>query len=190
MINKSFIFALNKILKYNEGSLNRLKLLAHKSFFLNIAGLPLKGIIDIDGLILPVHYNQALDIEIFVPLESAKYLIEQDKLGFFQQIKIHGDKKIARELLEIFSNLHLNGVYNTKSLAINILINKFIKTIKIIVNLLKLAAANTTNSLTEYLLYQTEDLVTHHEINEFYNGVDELKGQVDILQQRIDLLLR
>lgn len=190
MVTNHLLFTLNKILQYNESSLQKLKHISGKSFLLNILGFSLSGIIDDEGFILAAQDEKIFDVEIFVPLESAKYLIEQDKLGFFQKIKINGNKNLARDLLEIFSNLHFTGIYTAKSPIINLLINKLINSTKSIITLFKLTATNTTNSITEYLLYQTEDLLTHNEVNKFYNEVDELKGQVDILQKRIDSLVK
>ena len=49
-------------------------------------------------------------------------------------------------------------------------------------------AGNAVTSIKEYLLYETEDLITHHEMKDFCQAVDELNNRVDILKARINLL--
>lgn len=177
----------NKILTYNESSILLLKLKAGKSFKLNLPGLSFSGLIDVDGLLtepLTKEYN----VEITLPLMTASYLINQDKLATFKQISFVGDVALGREILEILSNLRFSGIYATLSPNILFLITPLNKIILSVKNSLLLLQHNATHSISEYLLYETEDLVTQYEIEEFCNAVDDLNNRVNLLNAHINLL--
>lgn len=177
----------NKILSSNEGSLNILRKYHGKSFKLNLIGFHFSGLIEADGLITkPV--DETYTVEITIPLSTASYLIHQDRLATYKEITFHGDQAFGRELLEILSNLHFSGVYSNASPVTLLFVNQFSKAIQAIKNNLSLIQSNVGTSVSEYLLYETEDLVTHYELEEFCNAVDELNSRTDRLTARINLL--
>ena len=53
---------------------------------------------------------------------------------------------------------------------------------------LTLTLNNASNSIKEYLLYETEELITKFEINHFCEQVDALRAKSEILEQKIQLL--
>ena len=56
-------------------------------------------------------------------------------------------------------------------------------------NQLRLINHNSAHSISEYLLYESTDIVTRHEITNFCNDVDDITNRFDRLNQRLNLLL-
>jgi ubiquinone biosynthesis protein UbiJ len=181
------LITLNKILSHNQGSLSHLKKYQGKSFTLNVAGINLAATIDSDGLLIPSG-SKDYSVTILVPLATATYLLDQDKLEAFKKIIFTGDKHFGRDLLEILSNLHLAGIYEMQLPFGNFLLKQLSAILIRLKITLKLLAKNATTSVAEYLLYESEDIAERYEIEQFCNDVDELKSQLDRLTQRINLL--
>ncbi len=179
---------LNKILYYNESSLNLLTKHASKSFDLNAIGVSIKALINHNGMFIPLEKMVEPTVRIIIPLSTATYLVDNDKLTAFRKILFDGDITFGRELLEIFSNLHLDGVYAKTSPFNGMILSKLEQILIQIKQQLGLMTANSTNSVKEYLLYETEDLVTQHEMKDFCDSIDELSDRTNILQQQINLL--
>ena len=182
-------FIFNKVMLLNESSIIKLKMHQGKSFQITLLGISFEALIDVDGsLIKPSSPNHT--VKILAPLSLATYLINQDQLNAFSQIKFIGDNSFGRELLEILSNLQLSAIYKENSLERSLILNKINQIIQFSKNNLHLLHCNISKSISEYLLYETEDLVTHYEIDEFCDEVDHLGNRVDILKARINLLLK
>ncbi len=175
---------LNKALTSNEGSQHLLAQHYNKSFRILFPVFSISAIIEKNGS-LSIHEQYEVDSIIKIPLSSLNYLINQDKLAIIKQIEISGDKNFGLFLLELLSKLNWNIIDHDKILGSKILVKFFIKLNK----QLQLVVTNATHSITEYLLYETEDLVTQYEMNDFCKEVDELNNRADILKARINLLL-
>lgn len=206
MLNALILSALNKILQHNEGSINLLKQYTNHSFKLSIAGLVgFYAAIDIDGLFVDPSeqkynkastqnhepyepYHQKYTVEITIPLACANYVVNQDKLAAFQQINFTGNTQFGRELLEILSKLHFSGVYDTLPPLLQPVMIKLEQVILVIAKSIILLQHNASHSISEYLLYETQDLVTRFEIEEFCNQIDELNNRVELLRAKIDHL--
>jgi len=187
LLTTLLIATLNKILENNQGSRNLLQQHAGKSFMLNIIGFNLRAKIECDGLFsAPLNDNYTVTINI--PLNAATYLVNQDKLAVFKSISFKGDKHFGRKILEILSNLHSTGIYVTKSPAMTFVINQLNTIFSWLREHIKLVVTNASTSITEYLLYETEDIAERYEIAKFCNEVDELRNRVDVLTQRLNLL--
>jgi ubiquinone biosynthesis protein UbiJ len=185
MINNLAIKLINKILDSNQGSR---KLLIHnsgKSFKINLVGFSVAGKIDIDGYIISPD-DKEFTVIINIPLDASTYLVDKDKIAIYKKIGFAGDTKFGRKLLEIIANLHLSGIYSqvNSPLALAAL-NQINNLIKIIQEFLGLMLNNATSSVKEYLLYETGDLITQHENTQFCDAVDDLRSDVDRLEQKI-----
>ncbi len=187
-INDSMLFVLNKTLSNNESSLNSLKQHIYKSFKINFLGLSLSAVINQDG-VLSRYSETEFTVIINIPITASTYLINQNKIDLFKQLTFIGDKKFGRELLEILSKLNSYGLFSTQSSFANILVNQLINLIKMIIAQIKLTSTNASQSISQYLLYETEDIADKYEIDKFCNAVDDVKARVELLNQRINLLV-
>ncbi|MBP9743200.1 MAG: hypothetical protein KBD37_07580 [Burkholderiales bacterium] len=187
IINHGLLLGLNKVLKHNEGSQQLLKRYVNYSFKLSLAGFMICALIDNDGLMVEPPHNTCYTVEINLPLSCAAYLINQDKLAAFRQIYLQGNREFGFELLQILVNLNMPSV--TLSPALLFVITPFMQFIQALKDNLTLMRYNATTSISEYLLFETEDLVTRFELAEFCTAVDELTINVDRLMAQTKLLM-
>lgn len=185
LFNPLAIKLLNIILSTNSGSRDLLAKYQGMTFKLMFPGFNISAQCDIDGYF--IVYNLAnYDVIINIPLDSATFLIDKDKLAVYKKISFNGNTGFGRELLEILSKLHLDGIYTKiNSPLILLALNKFTDLIKVINNYLKFFASNGSNTLKEYLMYETEDIITRFENDQFCDNVDELKSKIEHLEQQI-----
>ena len=179
---------LNKVLESNEGSRNRLMAYAGKSFQIRLPFLSLSASISAKGLFESAEtYTATIDI----PLTAASYLINKDKLAIFKQIRFSGDVVFGREILEILAALQFTGViYNNSNPLTMLAVNKFISILTALKNQMQLLSSNASHSISEYLLYESEDLVTRYEMEGFCTGVDDLSARTERLNAQINFLLK
>ena len=185
MINTLTLKLINKILESNQGSRKLLIRDSGKSFKINLAGFCICSKIDIDGYLISPD-DEKFTVIINIPLDASTYLVNQDKLAVYKKINFAGDTKFGRKLLEIIANLHLSGIYSTVNSPLALAaLNQISNLIKIIQESLGLMLNNATSSIKEYLLYETEDLITQYENTKFCDAVDSLRADVDRLEQKI-----
>lgn len=179
----------NKLLSINPACQNLLKKNIGKSFTIQLVGIRLNALIDSDGsLINPIH--NTYDTIINIPIQSTTYLINQDKLATFKSITIAGNKNFGRALLETFAKLNLNGIYANKSPISGFLIIQLENIFNLIKNQMKLMNNNATHSISEYLLYESQDIATKYEIEKFCDEVDSLRSKTDRLTLQIKRLVK
>jgi ubiquinone biosynthesis protein UbiJ len=188
IINQSILKLINLILVTNDGSRKLLALKHGRTFKIILPGFSICAACDIDGYLITEHATN-YDVVIHIPLDSATFLINRDKLAVYKKITFVGDAEFGRELLEILAKLHINGVYTKiDSPLMLMLVNKLSAFVKSINNYLQSTARNSSNTLKEYLMYETQDIITRLEHDQFCNDVDELKAQSEILEKRIKQL--
>ena len=175
---------LNKALISNESSQYLLAQHHNKTFRIIFPIFSISAIIEKNGGLSICEQNN-VDTTIKIPISSINYFINQDKLAIIKQIDISGDKNFGLFLLELLSKLNWDIISHDKIPGSKILANFFISLNK----QFHLIATNAVESFTEYLLYETQDLVTQYEMSDFCKEVDELNDRVDILKARINLLL-
>ena len=187
-MNNAVLLFLNKTLEFNEGSRNRLKAYTGKSFQIRLPLLSLDAGISASGLL---ESAGTITATIDIPFTAANYLIDKDKLAVFKQIIFSGDVVLGREILEILSGLKFTaGFYSNTDPLSMLVISKFVSVFTILKNQIKLLSYNATNSISEYLLYESEDLVTQYEMEDFCNNVDDLSTRTDRLNAKINLLMK
>lgn len=186
---KAKLSLFNKILEHNEGSVNLLKHYSDKSFKLNLAGMSITALIAQNGLLQTTDESDEFDVDVFIPAATASYLLNQDKLDAFKKISFHGDIEFGRALLEIMANLHLSGLYANASPSAGLMLSQIGKVINMLKEQMLLVGQNSSNSVTEYLLYESEDIVTRYEIQDFCDNVDDLNNRLNLINQRINNLL-
>ena len=186
---KAKLSLLNKILEHNEGSINLLKHYHGKSFKLNLVGISIAALITDSGLLQVADESTEFNVDVFIPPTTASYLVNQDKLDAFKKISFHGDIEFGRAILEIMANLHLSGLYTNTSPAAGLMLSQLGKVINMLKEQMLLVGQNSSNSVSEYLLYESEDIVTRYEIQDFCDNVDDLNNRLNLINQRINNLL-
>ena len=181
------LILLNKVLLANESSQKLLTKNQGKSFRLVLPVFSISAIINANGL-LDIHTKDEFSSTITIPTSIISPLINQDKLALIKEIDISGDKNFGLFILETLSKLNWNIIDQDKIPGGRIVIGTLSTFFNNLKSQLQLVAGNAVTSIKEYLLYETEDLITHHEMKDFCQAVDELNNRVDILKARINLL--
>lgn len=188
LINNLIIKLLNNILINNQGSLNLLKKFNQQSFSISAIGLfKINAIIQEDGLLKDIDTTDYTTY-ISIPLSISTYLLDNKQIEAIKNINIQGNKEFGMNILNIFSNLQLEYNISSSSFANSIIFNilkNFINTIKSSIGIF---IQNTGQSITEYIQYETQDIVSYYEIEQFCNNVDELKEKTELLLKRFNLL--
>lgn len=188
LLNSFVIRLINLILTSNTGSRKLLAKRHGKTFKLIFPGFSVQSELDIDGYLINSQ-TANYDIMIKIPLDSAAFLIDQDKLAVYKKITFIGDADFGHELLDIFSRLHLDNIYTKVNSPLLLLaLNKFTDLVNILTNNLKQFTSNNSNTIKEYFMYETGDIINHFEMNQFCNDVDELYARYEHLEQQIKLL--
>lgn len=173
------------VLASNTGARGLLAKHKGRNFKLMLPGFSIAAVCDIDGYLLEHNLND-YDVLIGIPLHSASFLIDQDKLSVYKKLSFSGDTTFAYELLEIFSKLHLDGIYTKLDSPVMLFaLHKLTNLSRAITNYLQPLVANTNNTVKEYLLYETQDLVTRFENDQFCSDVDTLRSRSDRLEQQL-----
>jgi ubiquinone biosynthesis protein UbiJ len=179
---------LNHVLELNNGSLAQLQHNSSKSFKIIAPLWIVSGQIDRDGFICNENDDSSYNVVIHIPATISTYIVNQDKIAAFKQIKFEGDRAFGRELLEILANLNY-GVLNVSQNPMALFFQQqLLKVFTGLKDALQLIASNMTNSLTEYLLYESEDLITQYELKQFCDEVDSLDQRTNLLAAKLEYM--
>lgn len=188
MFNTIKIDCFNYILNSNQGTKIELQPYAGRTFNINVMGICLSSKIKSDGSFDYYKESNNHDVEILIPMAATSYLIHKDQLATFKQLTINGDQAFGRKLLEILAKIHLTGFY-PKSPVFGVIILQIEKIITLIKEQILLTTRNGSQSISEYLLYETNDIVSRYEIETFCHNVDTLQEQTELLEQKINRLM-
>lgn len=188
MFNKVKIDCLNFILSKNNHVKEELAKLVNCTFNINMVGFCLSAMISNSGELSYYSELNSHDVEILIPLKASSYFIHRDSLTTFKQLTIIGNQKLGREILEILAKINLNNLYPQSPLlgVIFLQVESFIDSVR---NQIILMSRNSSQSISEYLLYETNDLVSSYEINEFCNQVDAINERSALLELKINRLM-
>lgn len=188
ILNSLVIKVINLILEANTGS--RSLLMKHKdvAFKILVPGFSISAQIDIDGYLANTN-NLDFNVVINIPLDSATFLIDQDKLSVYKKISFEGDTNLGREILEIFAELHIDNIYNKiNNPGMLFILNRLLGVFRDLSQYIRLVGNNTIDTVKEYLTYETEDLITKFEHDKFCNEVDKISQRTSYLEEQIRLL--
>lgn len=190
ILNNMFLSTINKILATNQGSCLLLQKHSGKSFVIDIAGIMnFSANITGDGFLVHCSNPDYTDTSIKINSTIAGTLLDNNHPEMLKHITITGDKSFGLELLKILSNLEIAAaLMHSQSVPLSITLSILRKFVTIIKNNLQLITRNTAQSLTEYLQYETTDIVGRHEIEQFCTSVDMLKERTDRLIKRFNLI--
>lgn len=189
MINHLLCKTLNLILKDNIGSRKILEEYIGYSFSIIMLGFSMHSQIITDGFITPTDSGTKPTCTIKIPISVASTLISKDKISAIKIIEITGDTSFAHKLLEVLSQLHLSGVYLNQPPAVRAILRPLHQLAKYCHAQFKQISQNHAHSISEYLLYEKQTIVTSHEIEEFCQDVDKVKARTELINQKIKLLL-
>jgi ubiquinone biosynthesis protein UbiJ len=186
LLNPLALKLVNLVLISNTGSRELLGTYYGKTFKLIFPGFSLSAKCDLDGYLINNYNEINYDVVINIPIASATFLIDQDKLAVYKKITFTGDANFGHELLEILSKLHLDGIYTQVNSPLKLmLLNKFTGLIKAVGIYIMQLGIGSSNTLKEYLMYETQDIITHFEHEEFCNNVDNIRARSEQLEQQI-----
>ncbi|MFN8770746.1 MAG: hypothetical protein ACK5Z5_05795 [Neisseriaceae bacterium] len=189
-LNNKILPLINKILANNQGSLKLLQRYSNNSFTISLLGLiNFSATIAENGFLNTLDEIDNITTHIKINPEIARSLVNNNKIEMLKYITISEDKQFGVELLKILSNLQIiEALTYTESLPLSIIIDILRKSLAIIKNNISLITQNIAQSVTEYLQYETTDIVNKYEIEQYCNQVDDLREKADIITKRINLL--
>lgn len=186
--NSLMLTVINKILESNEGSRKLLIAFAKKSFCIKYCGICITALIDIDGFLTEIANNN-YDVIIEIKPSSIDYLLHKDRIALLRSINFVGDKSFGMSLLSILTNIHYYGLYLITSYPLlNLFFSKLTQAISIIADYMKLLTNSFSISTSEYLLYETQDLITRYENDQLWTEIEDLNSRVDHLGENIRLI--
>lgn len=184
MKNQLFALIINRLLKTNVGVADQIAKLKGKTIELTIIGAKFQ--FEIIGSFVTESKNTKPDVRINIPLSASTHLINPDQLKTMKQIQIDGELKTGQEFLQLLSQLHPEDLlYQHDNMTLGIITRKLEKLVIMVIDYLKLIINNGLYSSSQYLQYESKDLVGYYEIEDFCNQVDELNSRYELLNKRI-----
>jgi len=189
MKNKLLLIALNKIFAANSQLASELNKFIGQVIELQMPGISMKFMINNDLLLLD---SDAASISVItIPLAVASYLINQNQMRTFQQVRISGNQKIGQEWLQLMSRLKITNVlYQHDSMIFGFFAIKIEELMSNLIAYFQLTVGNVGVSTAQYLQYESQDIVGRYELEDFYAGVDDINSKYEILQKRMERLLK
>ncbi len=184
MKNQLFALIINRLLKTNVGVADQITKLKGKTIELIIIGAKFQ--FEIIGSLVTENENIEPNVRINIPLSASTHLINHDQLKTMKQIQIEGELKTGQEFLQLLSQLHPEDLlYQHDNMLLGVITRKLEKLIIMLINYLKLVISNGLYSSSQYIQYESQDLVGYYEIKDFCNQVDELSSRYELLNKRI-----
>ncbi len=184
MKNQLFILIINRLLRANVGLADKMAKLTGKTIELILIGAKFR--FEITGNFITETENTEPNVRINIPLSASTHLINPDQLRTMKQIQIEGELKTGQEFLQLLSQLHPEDLlYQHDNIILGIITRKLEKLVIMLINYLKLVINNGLYSSSQYLQYESQDLVGHYELEDFCNQVDELNSRYELLNKRI-----
>jgi len=189
MKNKLLLIALNKIFAANSQLASELNKFIGQVIELQMPGISMKFMINNDLLLLD---SDAASISVItIPLAATSYLINQNQMRTFQQVRISGNQKIGQEWLQLMSRLKITNVlYQHDSMIFGFFAIKIEELMSNLIAYFQLTVGNVGVSTAQYLQYESQDIVGRYELEDFYAGVDDINSKYEILQKRMERLLK
>lgn len=145
-----------------------------------------------DGSVrLMSQYDGAVDASIRGSSFSLTRMGLSDKpndLVMSGDIKLDGDIHIAKQAHEIIASFHIDWEEYLSKLTGDVIAHQVGNVVKEVTNWGKQTVDTLTRDLADYIVYEKAYVPTQHEMEEFLNAVDVLRGDVDRLAARIQLL--
>ena len=186
MFENIFIKLINRLL-VNSENCKHLSKYMNQSLIISIKQLvTISLIINEEGLVNKCYddniRNQLVIENLYGVISSSHYL---DKLKY---ISINGDKKIVLDILKILSNLDIHDLYIPNNIVSQIAFSNALQLFSKFITIIKNSYNSLLYSLSEYLQYEKDIIVTKYEVDRFCDEVDELNFKVTQLSKKISIL--
>jgi len=106
------------------------------------------------------------------------------------EVRIEGDAEVAEKFRELGRLLRPDLEEELSLVLGDVPAHQLGRLARAAIGWTRKAGATTTRNLAEYLAHEKGDLVSRSEANQFLQGVDTLREDVDRLAARIDLLMQ
>ncbi|MCG8324450.1 MAG: SCP2 sterol-binding domain-containing protein [Thiotrichales bacterium] len=184
---------INRLVLLDSVTLNKLRELAGKRLHIHVSDLDQSVLISVesDGLRLSGVSGDSADVLIRGRLASlAGLLFSNAAVGdvFPREIEIRGDIHLAQDFRNILLQLQIDWEEYASGWIGDTAARKFGNFFRANRNWLKQTGKNIRTDVSEYLRFEIELLPDHLLITEFNNAVDNIRDDVDRLQQRINRL--
>jgi ubiquinone biosynthesis protein UbiJ len=104
------------------------------------------------------------------------------------EVEITGDTRLGHQFKNVFNQMEIDWSEPLAELVGDSLAFQFQQSTKKFTGWGKYTVNSFSNSVSEYLQEESRDVVTETELNIFNDGVDQLRNDVDRLQQKIQSL--
>lgn len=186
-MNKLVIIILNQLFQANPRINSDLKQFTDKTIELQVIGIAIRFMVSQDYM-LKESYG-SVDTMIVIPLAAGSYLIDQNQLKSFNRIQIHGDQKLGQNWIKLMSRLEVTNIlYQHDSVLLGVFAVQVERLLASIIDYLKLMTGNASYSVSQYLQYESDNIVGKYELKQFCAEVDELNSRYQLLNKRMERL--
>lgn len=127
------------------------------------------------------------DCVINIPLAAVSHVIHNNELKTYKSLDIAGDKSLAKHILEAFSTIKVTRVlYMSHNPMMNLFATQLEKIISGLIDYAKMVSNNAGDSISQYLQYESNEIVDKYDLEKFYQEVDEVKSRYELLLKRIE----
>ena len=109
---------------------------------------------------------------------------------FTGEVKIHGDVELGQRVQRILGGLDIDWEEHLSHLTGDVVAHQVGNLVRGVARWGERAAAGFGRNLTDFLQEERRDLPPRWELEEFLNGVDTLRSDVDRIEARVARLLR
>ncbi len=185
MLDYFAVKAINLLLEANSNTQKQLAKYATKIVKINLPLLSIQFLIAADGSVETEHNDP--DCTIAIPLSSVSHVLHKNDLKTYKSFDIDGDKELAKKLLEILATVETTNVmYLSQNPLMNMFALQLEKLLVSLVNYAKMVSNNAGHSISQYVQYETNEVVDKYDLEKFSNEVDEVKSRYELLLKRVE----
>lgn len=186
--------AINTTLAMDPDTLARLGRLEGKVIAVELqgTGITLFLLPGVEGFRLMGHFEGAPDTTLSgSPLALLRLNRGKPGEGLFSgEVKIHGDVELGQRVQRILGGLDIDWEEHLSHLTGDVIANQVGNLVRGVLRWGERAAAHLGRDCADYLQEERRDLPPRWEVEEFLNGVDALRSDVDRMAARVARLQR
>ena len=185
--------AINNYLQLDPHSLQRLTALSGKVVVFDVADLNLRLAVKINeqGVHLSNDYSDEVDATLKgSPLSLFKMGITGADSAFGSDVEIEGDLQLGQELKDIFDTLEIDWEEHLSHFVGDVIAHQMGNFARGLKSWGKASTNNFQNDVTEYIHEEAKWLPGREEMEDFFNEVDKLRGDVDRFKARAEKELK
>lgn len=185
MLNSFAVKAINLLLDANIDTKSLLAKYSTKIVKINLPLVSVQFIIASDGGV--ETESEAPDCTINIPLSTASHVIHKNELKTYKSLDIEGDKTLAKDLLEILATIKVTRVlYLSDNPLMNMFAVQLEKILTSLVDYAKMVSDNAASSISQYVQYESNEVVDKFDLDKFSQEVDELNSRYELLAKRVE----